>query len=312
MNPLSSLVTFASVVEHGSFSRAAEHLGTTNSSVSKQIAKLESHLKTKLLHRNTRTLAPTDAGNLIYQHCARIVKEVQDIHTLLDEWKTHPSGALKVIASAAIGRAFLSPGLPSFFARYPNIRLELTYSESQEELSAERFDIAFVITDTPPPRRVARRLSPINYVLCCSPDYLAAHGTPHRLADLKQHNCLLFNDAIVARPSQWMFVDAQQRSTEVDVRGNTLTNDSDALLNMAQNGTGMALLPDFVAYEALRKGLLVQVLERYTVHNQQPDSLFAVYQASAVQPPKIRAFVDFVESRFDSLATWQTYNASVA
>lgn len=146
MNPLSSLVTFASVVEHRSFSRAAEHLDTTHSSVSKQIAKLEAHLKIKLLHRSTRTLAPTDAGNLIYQHCVRIVKEAQAIHTMLDEWQANPSGALKVIASAAIGRSFLSA------------------------------------------------------------DYLAAQGTPRSLSDLQQHNCLLFNNAIVSRPSRWTLV----------------------------------------------------------------------------------------------------------
>ncbi|MFL1515599.1 LysR family transcriptional regulator [Pseudomonas prosekii] len=303
MNPLTSLVTFASVVEHRSFSRAAEHLGTTNSSVSKQIAKLEAHLKIKLLHRSTRTLAPTDAGNLIYQHCVRIVKEAQAIHTMLDEWQANPSGALKVIASAAIGRSFLSTGLPAFFASYPDIQLELTYSESLEDLSAERFDIAFLVTDAPPARRVARRLTEIDYVLCCSPDYLVAQGTPRSLSDLQQHNCLLFNNAIVSRPSRWTFTDAQQQTSEVDVRGNTLTNDSDALLNMAQNGTGIALLPHFVAYDALRKGLLVRVLESYTVHNNQADSLFAVYQASPVQPPKIRAFLDFFQGRFDAYST---------
>lgn len=304
MNPLSSLVTFASVVEHRSFSKAAEHLGTTNSSVSKQIAKLEAHLKIKLLHRSTRTLAPTDAGNLIYQHCARIVKEAQAIHTMLDEWKTHPSGALKVIASAAIGRSFLSAGLPDFFARYPDIQLELTYSESLDDLCAERFDIAFLLTDAPPLRRVARRLTEIDYVLCSAPGYLSSHGIPRRLADLEQHNCLLLNNAIVARPSRWTFTDAQLHTTEVDVRGNTLTNDSDALLNMAQNGTGIALLPRFAAHDALRKGLLVQVLERYTVHNNQADSLFAVYQANPVQPPKIRAFLDFFQARFDAVPVW--------
>lgn len=299
MNFLSGLMTFASVVQHKSFSRAAEQLGTTNSAVSKQIAKLEDRLKIRLLDRNTRALTPTDAGDLIYQHCARIVGEAQAIHSMLDQWRTQPGGTLKVSASASVAKAFLSAGLPEFCKRYPDIRLELSHSEKLEESSDERHDIAFLITDAPPLDRVARRLAEIDYVVCASPAYLAAHGLPQALEDLRQHNCLLFNHWRRGRPAHWTFTDEHSFVTDVAVIGNTLNNDIDVLLTLAKDSMGIALLPRYAAIQALENGLLVEVLERFTVLDHHADALFAVYTASPVQPPKIRAFIDFFALRCD-------------
>jgi DNA-binding transcriptional LysR family regulator len=299
MNFLSGLMTFASVVQHKSFSRAAEQMGTTNSAVSKQIAKLESRLKIRLLDRNTRTLTPTDAGDLIYGHCARIMDEAQAIHSMLDQWRTQPGGTLKVSASASVAKAFLSAGMPEFFKRYPDIKLELCHSEKNQESYDERHDIAFLITDAPPPGRVARRLAEIEYVLCASPSYLALHGSPLVLEDLRQHNCLLFNHWRGGRPACWTFIDELSLTTDVPVIGNTLTNDVDALLTLAKDSMGIALLPRFAAARALGNGLLVEVLDHFTVLDHHAEALFAIYMASPVQPPKIRAFIDFVAQRCD-------------
>ncbi|MGH8441702.1 MAG: LysR family transcriptional regulator [Nevskiaceae bacterium] len=287
------MVTFARVVKAGSFAGAARRLGVTSSVASKRVAKLEHVLGVRLLNRSTRKLSLTEAGAAYYGHCARIVEEVESSKTAIAQLQAAPRGLLRVTAPVTFANTRLGPILREFFARYPDIQIDLNASNRVTDLAEEGFDVAIRIARTLPPNVVARELRRVRWHLCGSPEYLEHEGVPSHPANLTRHNCLTFT--VPGTAVEWHFVRGSERVT-VPVHGSLQSNMVEALHDLVLNGTGLTLLPGYIAGKDIREGKLRAVLEDWEI--EAGSSLYAVYLPSRFLAPKVRVFVDFLLEKF--------------
>ena len=293
MEDLAYMVTFARVVKAGSFAGAARRLGVTSSVASKHVAKLEQALGVRLLNRSTRKLSLTEAGAAYYEHCARIVDEVESSKTAIAQLQAAPRGQLRVTAPVTFANTRLGPILREFFTRYPDIQVDLNASNRIVDLAEEGFDVAIRIARTLPPNVVARQLRPVRWHLCGAPEYLAREGEPTHPANLTRHNCLTFP---AATPSTvWHFVRGAER-VEVPVHGSLQSNMVETLHDLVMAGTGLTLLPGYIAGKDIREGKLRAVLADWEI--EAGSSLYAVYLPTRYLAPKVRVFVDFLVEKF--------------
>jgi len=293
MEDLAYMVTFARVVKAGSFAGAARRLGVTSSVASKHVAKLEQALGVRLLNRSTRKLSMTEAGAAYYEHCARIVEEVENSKTAIAQLQAAPRGQLRVTAPVTFANTRLGPILREFFTRYPDIQIDLNASNRVIDLAEDGFDVAIRIARTLPPNVVARELRRVRWHLCGSPEYLEREGVPSHPANLTRHNCLTF--PVPGAAMEWRFVRAGERVT-VPVHGSLQSNMVEALHDLVLNGTGLTLLPGYIAGKDIREGKLRAVLEDWEI--EAGSSLYAVYLPTRYLAPKVRVFVDFLVEKF--------------
>ena len=293
MEDLAYMVTFARVVKAGSFAGGARRLGVTSSVASKHVAKLEQALGVRLLNRSTRKLSLTEAGAAYYEHCARIVDEMESSKTAIAQLQAAPRGLLRVTAPVTFANTRLGPILRDFFQRYPDIQIDLNASNRVVDLAEEGFDVAIRIASTLPPNVVARALRPVRWHLCASPEYLEREGMPQHPANLSRHNCLTF--PTTAPGTVWHFVRGSER-VEVPVHGSLQSNLVEALHDLVLAGSGMTLLPGYMAGKDMREGKLTAVLPDWEI--ESGSSLYAVYLPNRYLAPKVRVFVDFLVERF--------------
>jgi len=293
MEDLAYMVTFARVVKAGSFAGAAKRLNVTSSVASKHVAKLEQALGVRLLNRSTRKLSLTEAGAAYYEHCARIVEEVDNSKRAIAQLQAAPRGLLRVTAPVTFAATRLGPILREFFERYPDIQIDLNASNRVVDLAEEGFDVAIRIARTLPPNVVARELRRVRWHLCASPEYLQREGVPAHPANLSRHNCLAFPTA--AQNAVWHFVRGSER-VEVTVHGSLQSNMVEALHDLVLAGTGITLLPGYMAGKDIREGKLTALLAEWEI--ESGSNLYAVYLPTRYLAPKVRVFVDFLVERF--------------
>ncbi len=301
---LTAMSVFARVVEAKSFSAAAVKLGTSKSRVSRHVSALESSLSVKLLHRSTRKLSLTDAGALFYEHCARIVKEAELAEQRMTRAQSEPEGLVKVTAVPAFAIRHVVPAIAEFHQRYPRIRVKLSCSNRRSaDLGDEGFDLGIRIYAQPPdPKLVTRKLAANRVVLCASPAYLDRRGTPRRLADLSEHECVVFPPT--APKGAWTFRRGRARATHsVDIRGALETDETEAVRAAVVAGMGIGIVPLYMASDALRQGNLVPLLSEYEVANDSVIHL--VYLPNSTLPSRVRALIDFLVGRFSPVPSWE-------
>ncbi|WP_426102802.1 LysR family transcriptional regulator [Massilia sp. TSP1-1-2] len=297
---LADLFVFVKVVELKSFSEAARASGSTKSTVSKQVRRLEDTLGAKLLNRTTRRLALTEVGQLAYQHGLRIVEETAALRGSVEGMQATPRGHLRVTTSVAFGNLHLSRLIGQFLNLYPDISVALTLSDRYVDIVEEGFDVAIRLTSTPIDSFVARRLAPIAYVVCASPAYLASHASVATLADLASHNCMVNG---LARDAIWRFARDGQVS-DVKVTGRFAVNSSESLRRAVLDGIGIGLLPTFAIADDLRAGHLNVLLPGYSIEGTFGNSIHAIFLPSKFVAPKMRVFVDFLLTRFKDEEHW--------
>ncbi|MBN9686473.1 MULTISPECIES: LysR family transcriptional regulator [unclassified Corallococcus] len=285
--PLAGLGAFVRTLETGSFSAAARALGVSPSAVSKTVARLEGRLGVLLLQRGTRRLQPTPEGLSLFERGQRIVAELEAAQDELRESKG-PRGPLHVTAPMDLGRHWLVPRLPAFLAAYPRVQCALGLTDRFIDLVEERVDVGLRMGESADTRLVRRRLGESRAVICASPAYLRRHGTPRKVADLQRHACLAYLRGGQRIP--WRL-----DGKEVEVPGPFASDNNEALLTLAQEGVGIARIPEFVATQALASGRLKVVLGE--VHSPGPD-VFVVYPERRHLSPRVRVFVDFVADAF--------------
>lgn len=301
---------FARVAEAKGFSAAARRLGISKSVVSKEVAKLEKSLGARLLNRTTRQLSLTEVGAAFYDHCARIVQEAEEAALLVDRLHAKPRGVLKCTAPVAFATLHIAAVLPDFLARYPEVQIDMTVGDRFFELADEGFDLAIRIARELPPNMVARKLAPINRVVCATPGYFEKHGIPIVPQDLAEHNCLVYTHA--NPDSYWRF-----RSSEGDivvpVRGNLKLNDDEVIWQAVRGGLGISILPTFTVGNDLQSGHLQAVLAEYI---PTETNLYALYLPNRHLSAKVRVFIDFLLERFEPPPYWDrdwaALNASVS
>ncbi len=289
---LEDMIVFARVVEAGSLSKAAKGLGTTRSAVSKAVARLEEHLGARLLHRNTRELSVTTAGQTCYGHCARIALEAEAAEHVGDDSRAAPHGLLRVACSLSVGM-WVAPKLPAFLVRYPKVSLELALSEAMVDLVREGADIGIRLGHMPDSSLVGKKLAPYRRAIVASPTYLATRGAPKSPAELAGHNCL-----VRIGHEQWKLV-ADGDDVSVRIDGNYRADAPELLRHAALSGLGIAMLPSYVVAADLADGKLVELL---AAHVADRLAIYAVYPNQRHLPAKVRAFVEFLGEALATMA----------
>ncbi len=298
MQDLNDMVTFAQVIEARSFSEAARRANSGKSGISKAISRLERSLGARLINRSTRGLSLTEVGEAFYGHCRRIIDEANQAEQLVDHHLAKPRGVLKVTTSVAFGTLQVTPSLPDFLVRYPDVTIDMTIIDRVIDLAGEGFDLGIRITNQPDPDLVARKLAPVRRVICATPEYFRKNGTPDHPNDLAAHNCLHYT--AFGRTRQWKLQGPGEQIT-VPVNGSLRINDDDALSHAVLAGLGVALLPTFIVGRELKAGRLQAVLQDYQPPEQE---VTAVFLPNTYLPPKIRVFIDFLQERFGPEPSW--------
>jgi DNA-binding transcriptional LysR family regulator len=289
---------FARVAEAKGFSAAARRLGISKSVVSKEVAKLEKSLGARLLNRTTRQLSLTEVGAAFYDHCARIVQEAEEAALLVDRLHAKPRGVLKCTAPVAFTTLHVAAALPEFLARCPEVQVDMTLGDRFFDLAEEGFDLAIRIARELPPNIIARKLAPINRVVCGTPGYFEKHGVPAAPQDLARHNCLVYTHA---NPDSLWRLRSHEGDIAVRVSGNLRLNDDEAIWQAVLGGLGISILPTFTVGKDLQSGRLRAVLTEYTPAER---NLYALYLPNRHLTAKVRVFIDFLLERFEPPPYW--------
>ena len=303
VDSLSAIRLFTATVNAGSFSETGRRLGIAPSSVSRQVAALEDSVGARLLQRTTRKLSLTEAGRLYYQRVARILAELDEASAAVSDLEKAPRGVLQVNGPIAFGVRHITPALPEFLARFPQVRIELTLTDSFVDLVEAGADVAVRVGELEDSSLVARRLARNRRILCASPDYLARAGAPEEPQDLTSHNCLIYtrhHGNVV-----WKLGGARG-PVEVRVDGNLRTNNTEAVHAAVVRGLGIALLPTWLVGQEVQSGQLAEVLGGYQAASGALDTgIHALYPAHRHLSSKVRAFVDFLADRFAPHPYWE-------
>jgi DNA-binding transcriptional LysR family regulator len=291
MDRLESMSVIVAVAEAGSLSAAARKLGTPIPTVSRKVSELEGRLNTELFQRSSRQMKLTDAGRSYIEACKRIIDQVEDAEREVSgEYRT-PTGDLAVTAPWGLGHMHLLPIACEFLEAYPDVALRLALTDRIVNTVAENIDIAIRIGPLPDSSMIATRIGSVRFVACASPDYLAARGVPKKPADLSDHNCITIDDQ--APPRAWKFAKGNREIT-VPIRSRLTVNDSEAAIEAAIAGAGIARVMSYKMEAARRAGALAGMLEAF---EQEPWPVHIVYAERKPMPLKIRAFLNWVTPR---------------
>ncbi len=287
---------FLQVVDSGSFSAAAAEIGVSVATVARQVNSLEARLGVQLLHRTTRSLSLTEAGKLYHARIRDVLRSYDSVKREVASYQKDVKGILRLHLRHSVGNQVIVPALPAFLKKHPNIKLDVTLTDSREDLVAQGIDVAVWLGSLEDSSLIARRLSPGKRLVCCSPSYASAHGMPENPSDLARHNCIIYRAK--SYDSSWRFTKDGQ-TTPVVVSGNLESESSAVLMTSAMNGLGFVMLQEAMVRSAIAKGELVNAFPDYSVSSTDSDiALYAVYPGSKQTSPKNRAFIDFLVRLF--------------
>jgi DNA-binding transcriptional LysR family regulator len=291
MNRLESMSILVAVVDAGSLSAAARHLGMPLATVSRKVAELESHLKTRLLHRTTRQLSLTEAGASYVAACRRILEDIGEAERTATGEYAAPKGELVVTAPVVFGRLHIVPVVAEFLAHYPEIDIRLVLTDRVVHMMDEQVDVAVRIGELPDSALMATRVGTVRRVVCASPAYLATHGAPARPRDLSGHNCITFE--VLESKRAWVF-ETGKSELSVPVHSRLAVNTAEAAIAAAILGVGLIRVLSYQVADAIRDETLRVVLDTF---ESAPLPISLVHTGQAPLPLKLRAFLDFVTPR---------------
>jgi DNA-binding transcriptional LysR family regulator len=288
MDRLDAMHLFVRVAELGSFSAVAQQLGVARSVVTRQVAALETHLGVKLMARSTRRLALTSAGTAYLEKCRVILNLVEAAETDVAEERLIPRGNIRISLPLSFGLKRLAPLLLDFSQRYPEVSLDMDYSDRRVKLIEEGIDLSIRITRRLEPGDVARKIGTGRMLALAAPDYLARHGRPQHPSELAHHECLGYTAGGAGQNWQFM-VDGQLASFPVRSRINA--NNGEVLTEAAAQGLGITLQPDFIADSFLAAGRVEAILTDFPV----PElGIYAMLPSNRHVPYRVRVLMDFL------------------
>jgi DNA-binding transcriptional LysR family regulator len=288
MDHLSRVGVFLAVVKAQSFAGAARELGITSSAVSKQVQNLEQNLRVKLLNRTTRNVSVTEEGALYYERAGRALGDLQEAQEQIQEMKLRPKGPLKVSLPHSLGVKYLTEAIALFAVRYPEVDLNVSLDERFVDIVNEGFDVVLRIGSLKDTSLVARRLASCPFVLCASPAYLEANGTPKAPDDLSNLNVLAYTQN--GGLHEWQYEDPVGKSGLVSLTGNFKSDSGDILCRAAIEGVGIVNLPVFEVAKHLESQELRSILPNYVT--QPRREIYAVFQPNRFQSLRQRLIVD--------------------
>lgn len=293
MDKLRSLELFLATCDGGSFAAAAKNCNTDPSTVSKAIGRLEAQLGFTLFQRSTRQLRVTPAGKRYARIVRSTIQELASCESELKQSNDVPSGNLRISSGVCYGHLYLRPLLPVFCRRYPAIRLELELNDLHMDIIDSEIDVSLRTGFVKDSRLVARRLSPMDFLICVSPQYLDEYGTPRCREDFLQHRWIGFRLKESQQLQPIFLPDGEGDYLPYELDRSHVTDDGEAMLHLCIDGLGFAQLPHFLAKDGLNSGALVSLYPCYRL--PKPDSgVFAIYAKREFLPAKVRVFIDFL------------------
>lgn len=296
------MAVFERVAVRGSFAGAAADAGLSPSAVAKLITRLEQRLGVRLINRTTRSLALTAEGEIYLERVREILAAIEAAESEIAAARSSPRGHLRVHTFPVIAQE-LAPALPDFLARHPHITFAFIVTNRSVDIAGENVDVSLRIGPLEDSGLISRKIVEVSRVVCASPAYLARHGRPAAPADLAQHACLTLSQAPGA--ARWPFR-VGGKLVAVDVKGPVSADSAEMLLQLAIGGAGILRLSEHVVARAIRAGALEALLE----DAQDPETypLFALLPPGRHQPPKVKAFIDFLIERLGA-APWRAARA---
>lgn len=280
-------VIFYHLVEHGSFSKAAECIGLTKSVVSKRVTRLEEELGVQLLYRTTRKLTLTEAGDVFFQHAREVFQSIQNAQDAMSGLGERLTGNIRITVPTISGELFLPKVIARFSKKYPDINIQMDLDNRFIDIVEHGYDLAIRTGMLPDSSFIARKLVEARWVICGSPEYFNHHTPPKSYTELHKHNCLTYSYQETGA-HDWLF----QRNGEpftVKVSGNLTCNNASALRKAALYGQGLIYVPKVLVADDLIAGQLVQVLEAQVGKSL---GIYAIYPYTKHQPTKVRLFIE--------------------
>ena len=291
---------FLAVIETGSFTAAADKLGTRSGQASKLISRLETELGVRLLNRTTRSVAPTEAGRAYYDRLKPLVDELDTLDLDIRNISQSPRGRLRLTAPLTFGTLELAPALNTFAGLYPDIELDVSFSDRVVNVVDEGFDLAVRVGRPGDSSLILRRLCAVRIVVVGAPAYLEERGAPEAPSDLARHSCII--DTNFREPNRWPFKGERGEVEMASVDGRIRYSNAEACAQAAELGLGLACVPAFVAGEALRSGRLVRLLPSF---EPDPYDVHVLYPHSRHLAAKVRLLVDFLSDRYKQTPHWE-------
>lgn len=290
MDRLDAMQLFARVAESGSFSAVAQQLGVARSVVTRKIAALEAHLGVKLMVRSTRRLTLTSAGTAYLERCRVILNLVDVAEEDVAHERAMPRGRIRIGLPLSFGLRRLAPLLLDFSQKYPEVSLDMDYSDRVVNLIEEGFDLSIRITSRLEPGDVVRKLGTCRLLVLASPEYLARRGRPGHPDELGQHDCLGYSSR--SSSQTWVFT-VNGRPEHFNVRCRINANNGDALMSATVRGLGISIQPDFIAESDVASGRAECILEDFA----PPElGIHAVLPSNRHVPHRVRALIDFLSA----------------
>ena len=295
METLSGLEIFVETAQSQSFVATGRKIGISASAVSKSISRLEERVGVGLFQRSTRTVRLTSEGEVFLERCRRILGEIQAAEDDLSAMTTSPRGRLRVGLALAAGLPL--PVISAFMERYPEIQLDLDFTDRMVDVIDEGFDVVIRGSELQDSRLMSRPLGPYRSCLVASPAYLQNRGIPTKPADLLDHCCLHYRWQNSGKLYQWPFKKQQAIQAGESLPTTMVCSNVEALIYLAQAGRGIACVPDFAVKDSLADGRLEKVLSSSLVGG---STFHVVWPSSRQMAPKVRAFVDFAVENFST------------
>lgn len=287
MELLNDMALFVEVVKAKGFRSAAEALGMPNSTLSRRISALEKAIGLRLLHRTTRKIELTEAGQIYFERCKRIVDEARLAHEQLGEMLAQPSGVLRASLPVDFAVTYLAPLITEFAGLYPGITFDFDLTPRRVDLVSEPFDVAIRMGESESSQLIARPLASLTPYLYASPGYLERSGTPIKPADLEQHECLS-----ILKTGSWTLHDGK-RSATVSVGGRFTLNSVGMIRRLATLDMGIVLMPEEIVADELAGGKLRRIMSEW---HGTPLPVYAITETRLL-PAKTQRFIEFLRER---------------
>jgi LysR family transcriptional regulator for bpeEF and oprC len=294
MDRLDALKVFCAVVEAGGFSKAADRLGISTSSVTNQVAALEAHFNSKLLYRTTRSMSLTDEGRQCYEHALRLLGDMDELENQLQHASQLPQGSLRIDMPGIISRQYVAPALPGFLAAYPALSLRMTADDRHIDMVEEGIDVMLRIGVLPDSSLIARSVLGTRYVCCAAPALVARYGMPATPEDIDALPCLNFLYPKSRQVRPWLF-EREGKPYAHTPRGVLATDHIESLIEAAIAGCGVVQALSVSLKGALARGELVPLLAAFSTAG---PNLSLLYQQKHQRVAKIRVFAEFIEGLF--------------
>ena len=298
MGQFEDMQTFIAIVETDTMRQAAEKLSIAKSALSRRLAELESRLNVQLLNRTTRKSSLTDSGHRYYRRACQIVSDVDELHARTANARAALEGDLRIALPHSFGQMHLAPAIIEFAKLHPAININLSFSDRQIDLLEEGVDVAIRIADLKDSSLKARKLAPINLVLCAGEKYLAQYGYPQSPDDLKHCNMLNYTST---SSSQSVLESPDGKKYPLRLSSKMSANNGEFLCSAVAEGLGVSILPTFIVWKHLRDGTLVHLLPDYTIAG---INAYAVYPQTPYLSQRVRLIIDFLAQKFAGTPFW--------